>query len=309
MNKERKEQFIANKSKEVLMSNNLGNTFDAAELLEEKYGKDIAEWTTGEIIGFYKYLSTPYIQSLVNIHNSLTGYTNWCVMNGLVRDNQNHFTEITSAALCKCVDLTTLERLIITREDLLRDIKKLNNYCDMMILLGLFEGIPVHDNVLKDVKYSDLDENNILHLKNGVDLKVSSELRSIMETASEETTWRSYSEIRNRETEYFDDGCIIRFTKRSDGSVSVSSATAVIGSRMRKAIQYLGWPVNITMKMVAESGRIHMMREIANSNMVEISETITNLRLRVLHERIYGKIQNQQTWLSTYGHAIGVENF
>ena len=302
-NKERKTQYLKEKSETSILSNNISNAFDLSERFEEKYGRDICEWTSGEIISFYKYIGTSYIQTLVQLNNALSGYANWCMVNGLISDNQNHFADINSEMLCKCIDMKSLGSIVVTREKL-NEIDELRNFCDQFILLGLFEGIPVKDDIMKSVKLSDLDGNTI-HLKNGVDLEISDKLRSIMYKADEEDTWMSYKDKRGVEISYQNDGCIIRYTKTKGGKVSTSSSTVIIGMRLRKAIKFLGWSENITIKSIMESGRIDMMRKLAKEYNVPIEDTLRTLHIRKIHERIYGKVQNHSTWLSTYGRFLG----
>lgn len=303
-NEERKLQYIKQKEDGVVLANNLRNAFDQFERFEEEYHKDICEWTSGEIIGFYKYLGTSYIQTLIQLHNALSSYANWCMINGLIKDNQNHFAEITSEMLCNCVDTTALHKLILSREEILSSIKELINFCDQFIILGLFEGIPVTDSVMKNVKLSDLD-GNTLHLSNGRDLAVSDELVHIMRMADEEHDWISYSTKRKGAISYVEDGCIIRYTMRKNGiPYDMCSSTIVIGARLRRAVKFIGWPENITIKSIMESGRIHMMYQLAAEYNISVEDTINKPQIREIHEKIYGKIQNYTTYMNTYGSAL-----
>lgn len=303
-NEERKRQYLKIKTETSILSNNLYNAFEDSAKFEEEYQKDICEWTSNEIIGFYKYLGTSYIQTLVQLHNALNSYATWCMLNGLIRDNQNHFAEITTDMLCKCVDVKSLKGLFFTREDILSDIKYLGNFCDQFIILGLYEGIPVKDDIMKNVKLSDLD-GNTLHLCNGNDLEISDQLKRIMRMASQEDTWISYSDKKKKIVDYIDDGCIIRFTKKkNDEPYKLHQSTIIIGARLRRVCKYLGWPENLTLKMIMESGRIHMMYELADKYNVPVIETITNPKIREMHEKIYGKIQNHTAYLNTYGELL-----
>lgn len=306
MNKERKEKYLDWKRSTSILSNNIVNAFETMEKFEDEYGKDICEWNTTEIISYYKYLGTPHIQSLVQLNNALSSYGNWCVMNGLVRDNQNHFSDITTKMLCGCVDISLLKNMVgmLSRDTILSDIKELNNFSDQFIILGLFEGIPTADDVMKNVKLSDLDGNK-LTLSNGNVLEVSDELIHIMRHADEEKEWICYHGTKDRRMKYIDDGCIIRFVKKNDDTpYQLSSSTVLIGSRLRRAVRAIGWPDTISMKTIKESGRIHMMKKLASEYGVSIEDTITKPSIRAIHEKIYGKIQNQKTYLSTYGVII-----
>ena len=300
-NAERKMQFLAEREESAVIAGNLINAFESAEEMEKRYGKDLCEWTSVEIINFYKYLSTSSVQSLVQLHNSLTNYTTWCILNGLVKNNQNHFAEIKTQMLINCADVNNLVNCVVTRDQLLRDIKPIPNECDKFIILGLFEGILVSDDVMRNVKLSDLD-GNILHLSNGIDLEISPELRHIMGRAAEEMYYERYEAKRKKPILYKHEDTIIRETVNNTSSNTTS--TILIGGRYRRAIRYIGYSDGTTMKVMRESGRLHYMRKIATEYNVTMEETVTNHVIRVKHERIFGKIQNQTTYLSTYGKCF-----
>jgi hypothetical protein len=295
-------QFISEKEENAIISKNLSKAFEDAEEMEKRLGKDMCEWTSGEIIDYYKYLSTPYVQTLIQLHNSLTNYATWCILNGLVKNNQNHYLEIKTEMILNCTDINSLIKTVISREELLKEIKTLPNESDKFIMLGLFEGIPVADDVMKNVKLSDL-EDNILHLSNGVDLKISEQLKNYMYLADQEDCYVSYSNLRSpQEIPYKDDGCIIRETIRNQSDKT--NSTIFIGARLRRVIKYLGMAEGTTMKTIMESGRLHFIKELAKEYNVKMEDTINNRKLRDIHERIFGKIQNRITYMSTYGRCF-----
>lgn len=301
-NEKRKMQFISEKEENAIISKNLIKAFEDAEEMEKRLEKDMCEWTSGEIISYYKYLSTPYVQTLIQLHNSLTNYTTWCILNGLVKNNQNHYLEIKTEMLLNCTDINSLMKTIISRDELLKEIKSLPNESDKFIILGLFEGIPVADDVMKNVKLSDL-EDNILHLSNGVDLKISEQLKNYMYLANQEDCYVSYSNLKSpQEIPYKDDGCIIRETIRNQSDKT--NSTIFIGARLRRVIKYLGMAEGTTMKTIMESGRLHFIKELAKEYNVKMEDTINNRKLRDIHERIFGKIQNRITYMSTYGRCF-----
>lgn len=114
-NEKRKMQFISEKEENAIISKNLSKAFEDAEEMEKRLGKDMCEWTSGEIIDYYKYLSTPYVQTLIQLHNSLTNYTTWCILNGLVKNNQNHYLEIKTEMILNCTDINSLIKTVISR--------------------------------------------------------------------------------------------------------------------------------------------------------------------------------------------------
>lgn len=296
-NQERKLQFIQERKEKATISNNISNIFELSGDIEMSYGRDLCEWTSSEIISFYKYYSTASVQSLVQVHNALTMYTNWCIQNGMVKDNQNHYTEIDSAMLCGCVNLEALRKMVVSRDELIALLKELPNYSDMFILLGIFEGIPAKKNMF-NIKVSDINGNK-LTLPNGTVLQISDELKHIMMVAAEESTRVSIpNKKKDFEYEYTDGDHVLRHIKRSSARLN---EILVIGSRMRKCAEYLDKP-GLTIKALSESGRMWKISKIIKENNVTLEDAISKYRRE--HESVYGVMQNAVTYLNTYGVLI-----
>jgi hypothetical protein len=298
-NKERKIEFLALKSKTAINGGNLERGFKEAEKFEERKNKDLCNWNSKDILEFYKYIGTENVQTLIVLHNALLEYTKWCMINGLVKDNQNHYEEISNQSLCNCIDLYRLSKRIISREDLLNSISDLPNYCDRFIFLGLFEGIPVKDNALINVKLSDLD-GNILHLSNGNDLKISDELVHIMYQANEERTYQSLG--GKREFDYLPSNNIIRPLDPTKLRGSTSNPILIIGSRIRRCSKYMGY--DFTIKNIIESGRINYIKEIMEKYNISVNKAITEPKYKKMYENIYGHIQSTSVYLKTFGKIL-----
>lgn len=301
-NKERKEMFLQYKNENALIGNNLRNAFVMAESIENNLGKDMAEWSSAEILDFYRMYSTKNIQTLIVLHNALREYTGWCLLNNLVRDNQNHYDEIDSNALCKCVDINSLrESVPLDRDVFVREIRTLPNYQDQFILLGLYEGISLDD--LINVKISDLD-GRILHLHSGVDYPVSPELQHIIFEAANETVYDSLK--GNRHYDYVPAETIIKSLDPTKLRGSVSNPRLVATGRMRKCSDFLGY--NLTVKNIREAGRINYIRKkIMEPLNLSFEEALLSHRKE--HENIFGRIQNIQTYMKTYGEfALNLDN-
>lgn len=295
-NAERKEQFLTERKEKAILSNNIANLFDLSGPTESELGRDLCEWNSDEILTFYKYYSTPSVQSLIQMHNSLTMYTNWCISNGMVTDNQNHYTEINSTMLCDCVNIPALRKTLFSRNEIESLIRQLPNYADAFLLLALFEGVPT--KCLFDLKVSDFDENNNLHLSNGNVIEASYKLKYYAEMGAEEDTRESIPHGKKEfRYEYTDGDHIIRHIKRNNVR---QNETIIIGLRMRKAGEYLDAP-NITMKSLSESGRMWFIGKMIQDGMT-LEEAVVDHRPD--HEAVYGRIQNAKTYLNIYGKII-----
>lgn len=303
MNKERKEQYIKERHEAVVLSSNVETIFSLAADMEDKYGRDLCEWNSDEILGFYKYYSTTSIQSLILINNLLTTYTNWCVVNGLVNDNQNHYMEIKTPELCQCVDINKLKKLIHTREEILQEIKQIPNYVDQFIILGLFEGIPINKDCLASVKLQDI-KGNTLTLITGENRKLSNELVNIAHLAAEEETYTLTGVTRGeREFPYLPSEYIIRSYQTRRNS-NPKEKTKLIGYYLRKALKYTDLGDEITIKMITEMGRLEMIRRMMKQYGISFEDAIRKSEYRRETEKIYGKIQNADTYIGVYGRII-----
>lgn len=298
-NNERKSQFISWKESTTVLSNNIKSVFETARDREELYGRDMCEWTSEEAIDFYKYLSTPSIQSLIQINTAVSEYTNWCLNNGLVSDNQNHYLEISSSALLQCIDSNKLRTMILTREELLNTISELPNVVDKFVFLALFEGITLKNDRLPNMRLSDI-EGNVVTLCDGEKFEISSELIDLANKANSTTYYNSMGK-QQRTINYVEGDTIIRPLDAKKGIQR--NKTILIGSIIRRCTSYLDAP-QLTIKMITESGRIDFMHRFAEKNSIPIEETINNPKFRTLHEKRFGVIQNNIVWLSTYGEFL-----
>ena len=319
-NEERKRQYLQEKSAQSIIANNLELAMVMAETREKEYDRDMAEWTVSEIISFFKYYSSTSVQTLVQLKNSIEGYVDWCIMNGLVMDNQNHYRDISIDTLCSCVDLSALRRTVMFRDDFLSQIRTLPNFRDQFLLLGLYEGIS--SKYIDQVKRSDF-VRDILILPNGQQQTVSKELLNIVNLADEETECMSMgskyknefgytnpsnisSESRSQfaeSCEYLDGDTLVRDVVSSRRpKLKPRTGIALIGIRMRQCNNYLG--VNWTIKNIKESGRLQMILDLSKQFNVEPEKCITDINIRKIHEARFGELQQMRSYLLTYGKLL-----
>lgn len=295
-NAERKLQFLKERKSEVELSPNTEVWFESMAYFEKEYDRDICEWTSTEIIRYMKYMSTPRIQTLVIFKGAMSMYTDWCITNRLVTDNQNHYAELTTETLCQCIDFEKLRTLLLTREELLENIQTLNNYSDRFIFLGLFEGINAQN--LVNVSVSDLDGNE-LRLHDGRTITISKELCHTILMAAEETTWVS-TKIRQREYDYIPSDKIIRSI---DVKNPQTNMMLLIGGRFRSALKYMGLPSEISRKDIMEGGRLDYIKQIMQKKNLPLDNVLRS-DIRNAIETRYGKIQNLTIYENIYGKFI-----
>lgn len=301
-NEERKLAYLTEKQKETIMSTNIEKLFRISEKMENETGKDMCEWNTHQILDFYKYYSTHKIQTLILIHNQLTSYADWCLINGLVKDNQNHYREIGRNRLVECLDIGGFADRVFTRSQLLIWLNETPNNQDRFAILGLFEGITMKDHNLVNVRLSDFSCNT-LTLSNGNKIDVSNDLLRFAFAADEENEyiflsnrgWAMTGELVKRDT--------ILKPYIYNGEVQ-DTYPLWIANRMRKFWKYIGVSA-ITIKDTIECGRLwYLSRRIKEINMHYVEEYLRVRENREKCEKIYGKIQNISSYMDTYAPFV-----
>lgn len=114
--------------------------FNSSKPMEESLGKDICNFNKEELLDFYSYCNVSSPSVLKNMHSAIVKY---------MTDNNTisqEIFEINSDVLKRRVNRVAVRNKLITREDLLKALKKsededLFNYSDAFIILAIFEGI------------------------------------------------------------------------------------------------------------------------------------------------------------------------
>ena len=191
--------------------NQIGVYFKICEEFEVESQKDIALFTTAEIIGVYKTFSTPSLAFLKNLNSQLVQYTDWWKNNSMLPDNQNHFREINISILEQCLNVHLLNATIVTRKELLKEIINMERYepFERFIILALFEGIRGREfEDLRNLYPSDF-KNNKVKLYSGKEYEVSSKLVELAEESAETFVYYT-SDQKKRWFDPFDSRCLKR---------------------------------------------------------------------------------------------------
>ena len=122
--------------------NYLNNWFEKAEEFEEKFNKDLCNFTKDELMDFYKSVGSSSYLTLRAFNYQMMQYFDWCKEKGLTSKDVSSFEEISKEELDFCVATEKKEASLITREEL-------ENWCDydiqnsrdQFIMLCLFEGL------------------------------------------------------------------------------------------------------------------------------------------------------------------------
>ena len=111
-NEEQKNMYINHRKKDVsfVYLSNIELQFKRTAETEKELEKDVCNWNLYEIVDFYKMYNCTSYEVLLCINSTLSKYTNFCLENGLVKDNQNHFLECSTDTLESCINKAALDK-------------------------------------------------------------------------------------------------------------------------------------------------------------------------------------------------------
>jgi len=291
-NEERKRRYIDLKESNVTLPyRSLERLFNSTELFEEKWGKDVCEWTTTEIMEYYKYLDVYSLSSIVVCNSNLNLYTNWCLTETLVPDAQNHYLEIRPDMLKACINQEYLTRMIVTRDELINSIDQLPNYTDRFMFLAFFEGIcgPEYCEMVSATK-DDID-GNVIHLCTGRNIEISDKLKEIAHYAATEEWYQTYG-LSGRVLKYSEldpPNLIFKTVARREIKRTNGAMMQAAGRRFDKAKELMGMPQRTTTKSIIVSGKIHFIKQLMEEENLTVEEVI-----RVKKDVINDKFTSEQ---------------
>ena len=141
-NHEQKERYMAAREHEYRSIRSIGRVFfKITKSFEEDLNKDCSNFTTREILSMYNACFTTSWERLLNFNSQLKIYTSWCLKEGLVVDNQNHYEELDKTDMYNCLNIGLKKRMIVTRKELERTIMDFPNPSDQFMALAFFEGL------------------------------------------------------------------------------------------------------------------------------------------------------------------------
>lgn len=267
-NEELKLRYINEKNQETVVPKGyLERLFGKTSEMEHEYNKDVRDFTVYEIIEFYKMLNTSVVQSIEVINSHLSLYTQWCLSQHLVADNQNHFLEVKVDDFKGCINKVMFDTKVVTKSVILDWVSQLQNPKDKYILLGTFEGLGGQSYCeLAKLKPSDVD-GNILTLCTGRKIQVSDMLCKIIKDCIEEE--RYYGPIKS--VPLIDRGYVLKHYPSVKEDVSDYQMGRNIYRCFARIIDFIGMPSYITLNCISESGMLHMIKTRAKE--LEMKET------------------------------------
>lgn len=303
-NEETKFQFIEKKESEAILPKNyLITQFSKSYKFENELNKDISNFTTKEIIEYYKILGLSF--GSINVLNScLSQYTQWCIQNNTVKDNQNHFLEITQDVVAQCVNSTLINMQIVSKETIFNWVDAIPNPRDRFILLGLYEGIKGKDYCeFINAKETDVDfANNKLNLCTGRTLDISNKLVDVIKDCITEDKYYSMTGSRCRVTDLEKSNLIVKNYPNANANINSFQKGRRIYNAIQRIFEFLGCPY-MTANSVITSGKLNYILENANNrNIKPVDYICSDLIIEV--EKQYDFRMVKSTFLNLYGRFL-----
>lgn len=246
--------------------------FEKTKILEEKYGKDLLNFTTEQIIEFYKFLDINSLESLMIYNINLVKYGNWALGEHLIIDGQNHFSEINNENLAACINTSELGKSILTYKGLRQLMGQLYNYQDRFIFFCLFEGIKGKEySEILNLKMSDI-QNDKVHLKNRT-IVVNKDFKAIAKEADMET---EYITLTQRPIDLIPSLTIYKekYNSRGIDPGRTVYATIVRGIKMADTSSA------ITASSIYNSGLIYYLNQLATAEKVSVETLLDDFEYR-----------------------------
>lgn len=262
-NEDLKKRYLSEKEMTLsIPANYIDVQFRKSSETEYELDKDVSNWTIYEIVEYYKLLNMTSFESLMCLNSILSQYTQFCLENSLVRDNQNHFLECTKDVISSCLNKAIFDKKIVVRETVLKWVEELPNPKDQFVMLSLFE-------FGKSKDYKDLvnakEENikkNTLKLSDRT-VKISDKLVGVIENCKTEDVYYSISGKGVKTMPLVDYGYIIKSYPNQNMDLSDFQKGRNIYIACQRMFDYLGIKQWMSPNDIVESGKLYMIKERA----------------------------------------------
>ena len=300
-NQDFKQQYLNdNESRNIYLKSNVDLLFRRIAPTEALLGKDLYDFSVEEILGYYKYLLTPSLESLMIMNNQYKLYVAYAIRKGMVKDNQNHYDEIDMPTLNTCVYMGLANAKIISRKDLIDILESsdVENVSDKVIALALFEGVCGKElRELTLLEPQDIDKKtNIATLDGGRKLKLSDKLVGwCFESADEYVYYNSMNKMGNKSYQKSDSRVIKRLSNSTVDTIHQRHKT--INRRLDHLIDITGCNA-FGVGALKESGRLEMIKNLCKQG-IELDLALQDKDM----EYRYGRISSRKRYCLKYGLA------
>ena len=292
-NHEQKERYFESREKKYRSIRTVGRVFfNTTKAFEESLDKDCSNFTSKEILNMYSACVTRSWEQLLNFNSQLKIYTSWCMMEGLVKDNQNHYEELDKYDLYNCLNLGLKKTMIVSRKELEKAVLDFPNPSDQFLVLALFEGLggQRYKDFMGLMPSQFVDDKVILQDR---ELTVSPLLKAKALESAEE--YDKYSHEGKKRVGYNkNDPSIIKDSSNAIDADGVKNHIRKIQRRAKEIEKEYGKAYSCV--GLKNSGRIDMLRRLMEEdNSSDPRETYDKHKDEI--EYRYGKLQRIFRWL------------
>ena len=304
-NPELKIQYIEEKSQEVIISSNyLECQFNKTCKMENELDKDLSNFTVYEIVEYYKMLNASSFDTLFVMNSQFSMYTQWCLQKSLVKDNQNHFLEMTLEHLKDCLNKALVGMKIVTRETILKWIDELPNPKDQFVLLGLFEGLKGKDFCELSKLRPENIKGNIASFCTGREIKLSNRLLKIISDCVVEDKYYSISGNGTKVMPLLDKGFVIKDYPNAKIDVSDFQSGRKIYNSITRILNYFDVGEFMTANSIFESGKIQMIKERAKELGMTCKDYIYSNYIEEVENKYNNKVVRSIFWLKYADYLV-----
>ena len=304
-NPELKIQYIEEKSQEVIIPNNyLECQFNKTSKMEEELDKDLSNFTVYEIVEYYKLLNISSFDTLFVMNSQFSMYTQWCLQKSLVKDNQNHFLEMTLEHLKDCLNKALFKMRFVTRERILNWVDELPNPKDQFVLLGLFEGLKGKDFCELSKLRPENIKGNIASLCTGREIKLSNRLLKIISDCVVEDKYYSITGNATKVMPLLDKGFVVKDYPNARADVSDFQAGRKIYNSITRILNYFDVGNFMTANSVFESGKIDMIKERAKELGMSCRDYIYSNHIEEVEKKYNNKVVRSIFWLKYADYLV-----
>lgn len=215
--------------------------FINSERIEVQFEKDLCDFTMDEVVKLLKFFNSRSRKTLILILSYFDDYYKWCLKEGVVESNNiiNFYDrKIMEPFIEEIVPLEFLETKYITREKLLSNMEKMEDYSLKFVSYAIFMSILGDEyKELVNLKVDDLNENEkTVKLITGRVMKVDDLFIDLMKKADQEQYYHPQGVIQSnyRERKYYDESSyILKVCNRGTQNEPINAA--ILTRRLRDA--------------------------------------------------------------------------
>lgn len=269
---------------------NIERMFLKSAKYEIELDKDASLFSVAEVQDMLKRMSFHSYYSFSNFRSQMCKYTQWCMGQNIVDNYFNNYEANFVGDSSQYINVIKAGRKIVTRDELISAIDRLDNACDAFALLAMFEGINGKNRIeITHLRITDIDQDKgTVNIRYGTPrtIKVSDKLISL---AFDAANAEKYTAFSGRQIVFAEDPTLIfkEFNNAQEGTTELYKGRRLY-FRMIKCLDVVGLE-DLSVNSISDSGKIHMINELAEERDISGEEVLYNPELLNIVEKQFGQ--------------------